>query len=87
MNEGLREGGGDDSSYPSHVKSVMSFHFTLERVGETEKGAAGIDRVLAAAAAAASFSTSYSQLSTVSGRRKGAISLIFTTLLIAFSTA
>ena len=48
MNEGLREGGGDDSSYPSHVKSVMSFHFTLERVGETEKGAAGIDRVLAA---------------------------------------
>ena len=49
MNEGLREGGGDDSSYPSHVKSVMSFHFTLERVGETEKGAAArIDRVLAA---------------------------------------
>ena len=48
VNEGLREGGGDDSSYPSHVKSVMSFHFTLERVGETEKGAARIDRVLAA---------------------------------------
>ena len=51
MNEGLREGGGGDSAYPSHVKSVMSFHFTLEGVGETEKGAAaGIDRVLAAAA-------------------------------------
>ena len=84
MNEGLREGGGDDSSYPSHVKSVMSFHFTLERVGETEKGAAAIDRVLCRRR---SYSTSYSQLSTVSGRRKGAISLIFTTLLIAFSTA
>ena len=79
----MREEG--DLAYPSHVKLVMSFHFTLERVGETEKRTARIDGV---PAAAASFSTSYKPVvETVSRRRKGVISLIFTALLIAFPMA
>ena len=81
--QGVREEG--DLAYPSHVKLVMSFHFTLERVGETEKRTARIDGV---PAAAASFSTSYKPVvETVSRRRKGVISLIFTALLIAFPMA